>query len=65
MLPDEAPLVHSSHVTHGQIMEFNKSAEELVNHGVKPEVIPASGWVYAKDDGKHWKSLCVGNMSPT
>lgn len=43
--------MHSPHITHGQIMEFNNSAEELVYHEVKPEVIFAPGWVYSKGDG--------------
>lgn len=46
-------------------MEFNNSAEELVNHKVKPEVIPAPGSVYAKDDGKDWNLLCIRGMFPT
>lgn len=63
--PDEAPLMHSPHVAHGQIMEFNNSAEELVNHQVKPEVTLTPGWFYTKDDGKDWNLLCIGSMLPT
>lgn len=55
----------SPHVTHGQIMEFNNSAEELVNHDVKPEVISEPGWVYAKGYGKDWNLLCIRGMFPT
>lgn len=43
-------------------MEFNNSAEKLVNHEVKPKVISAPEWVYAKDDGKDWNLLCIEAM---